>query len=58
MFPKCLRLLRSFPKILPTPLAGQKQEIDRIKAGADAALTEFCNDTTQMCLRRMKAAKP
>lgn len=57
MFRKCHQLLKSFPKILPTHSDARKQEIDRIKADADEALTKFCNETTQFCIRKARAAR-
>ncbi len=53
MFRKFPQLLKSFLRMLPTHLGARRQTINQTKADADAALTEFSNETTQFCLRRI-----
>lgn len=53
-----LKHLKSSLQTLPTRLGGPtRQEIEQIKATADAELTRFSSETTQFCLNRIKRAK-
>lgn len=50
MFRRYLQRLRNFQRTLLMLLGGRRQEISRIKADADAALTEFNTRTVRLCL--------
>lgn len=58
MFRNFLNRLSSSLRMSPTRLGGlTKQEIDQIKANADAELTRFSGETTQFCLKKIRGAK-
>lgn len=58
MFRNFLRCLSNSLSLSPTRWGGlTRQEIEQIKAAADAELTRFSGETTQFCLKKIREAK-